>query len=158
MEEEIIKTFGNRLRLRACGILIEEDKVLLIKHHALGNREFLLCPPGGGLQFGEKLTKCLEREFLEETNLKIEVKNMLYISEYLESPLHAVELFFSVEKIDGILEKGMDPELSGEQIITDVRWYSFEELSSIENKNKHSCLHNIKNIKELTQPNFRVQY
>ena len=30
--------------------------------------------PGGGLEFGEGLRECLVREFLEETQQKVEVK------------------------------------------------------------------------------------
>jgi 8-oxo-dGTP diphosphatase len=149
MEKEIISTFGNKLRVRTCGILIDNEKILLIKHHALGDREFLLCPPGGGVHFEESLHDSLIREFKEETGLEVEVKELLFVNEYIETPLHAIELFFEVKKTGGNLCLGTDPELGAQQIITEIDWFSIEELHQIIDHHKHSCLHKIKNFEEL---------
>lgn len=149
MEKEIISTFGNKLRVRTCGILIENDKLLLIKHHALGNRDFLLCPPGGGVDFGESLHNSLIREFKEETGLDIKINNLLFINEYIEHPLHAIELFFEVERIGGFISLGIDPELQDQQIITEIDWFSIEDLDKIIDFHKHSSLHKINNFQEL---------
>lgn len=153
MDNEIINAFGNKLRVRTCGILIENNQILLMKHHALGDRDFLLCPPGGGVEFGEKLTEGVIREFKEETHLSILVKELLFITEYIENPLHAIEFFFEVKKIDGKLALGYDPELAEKQIITSLDWYSIEELKVIEDKNKHSCLHNINSFDDFFEKN-----
>ncbi len=149
MEKEIISNFGNKLRVRTCGILVEDDKLLLIKHHALGDREFLLCPPGGGVDFGESLHDSLVREFKEETGLDISVKKLLFVNEYIEVPLHAIEFFFEVEKIGGTLSLGTDPELDDRQIITAIDWFSIEQLNMIIDHHKHTCLHNINQFNDL---------
>jgi 8-oxo-dGTP diphosphatase len=140
MESEIIKIFGNRLRVRVCGICIEDQRILLVKHHALGPKGVFWSPPGGGLEFGESAEESLKREFLEETGLQTEVVRFLFTHEFLEEPLHAIELFFEVRKTGGRLKTGTDPEMKGgNQIIQEVKFVSQAELKIFE----PSTLHNI---------------
>lgn len=89
-------------------------------------------PPGGGLQFGETIEECLKREFLEETNTEILVGKFLKVNEFLEPPLHAIELFYEVNIVAGEISVGFDPEMEN-QIIKDVKWLSFEEVNSFSN-------------------------
>ena len=96
--------------------------------------------------FGESAKKALQREFLEESGLEIKVGDFVCCTEYIKSPLHAVELFFWVQKTGGLIQTGSDPEVSREsQIIQNVKFLSFEELSNIPDDNKHSLLHGVKN-------------
>jgi 8-oxo-dGTP diphosphatase len=142
IKNEIIHSFGNKLRIRVCGICIENNKILLVKHHSLGKGGILWAPPGGGIVFGETAEEALKREFIEETGLTISAEKFLCVNEYLTPPLHAIELFFLVKKIDGMLQTGVDPELhSDKQIITEVKWLSFEELNALPLETIHSILH-----------------
>jgi 8-oxo-dGTP diphosphatase len=127
MQNSIIQDFGNKVRVRTCGILIENEKVLLLKHKGLGEEGFLWLPPGGGVDFGETVAETLKREFLEETNLIVEVGRFLHFREFVKPPLHAVELYFRVERVGGMLELGTDPD-SSEQIIVEVKWFSISEI------------------------------
>jgi len=121
--------FGHRLRLRVSGICLQDDSILLVKHHALGEKGILWAPPGGGLQLGETIEETLKRELMEETGLEVKMQFPLLINEYMQYPLHAVELFFKVEQLGGVLKRGMDPELGQEnQIIQEVAFVSFEEI------------------------------
>ena len=122
--------YGNRIRVRVCGVLIEEDKILLIKHKGAGKKGELWSPPGGGLEFDETIENCLKREFLEETNLKIEVIKFLFLNEFIQNPLHAIELFYQVKKVGGNLKLGSDPEMS-DQIISDISFISKKDIQSI---------------------------
>lgn len=119
---EIVKAFGNRLRVRACGICMNNDKLLLIKHLNMSTIGYLWTPPGGGVSFGETVEECLIREFKEETGYDIKVGNFLFFYEYIEPPLHAIELFFSVEITGGDILIGKDPELLENQIIEEVKF------------------------------------
>lgn len=133
MQEEILKVFGNQLRMRVCGICIEKGKVLLIRHKYLAKKDYFWSPPGGGMLFGESAEEALKREFLEETGLEISIKQFLFVHEFLDNPLHAIELFFEVAIIGGNLLKGTDPELSLQnQMIEKV---SFLSLSDLNNEN-----------------------
>lgn len=152
IKNEIIHSFGNKLRIRACGICIEDNKILLVKHHSLGKGGILWAPPGGGMVFGEKAEDALKREFVEETGLTISVEKFLCVNEYLTPPLHAIELFFIVKKIDGILQRGLDPELHKDrQIITEVEWIPFHQLKQLPPEAIHSILHKVNNEADLLQ-------
>ncbi len=139
IRKEIESVFGNQLRLRISGICIIDDSILLIKHLSIGEKGTLWAPPGGGLHFGETITETLKREFIEETGLSIDVGELVMVNEYLESPLHAVELFFKVKIIGGELKKGSDPEMSpSNQIISEIRYVPFKELALFDPDTKHS--------------------
>ncbi|MBX9852798.1 MAG: NUDIX domain-containing protein [Cytophagaceae bacterium] len=143
LQKEIEKTFGNRLRLRVCGICIEQNKILLIKHHSLGEKGILWAPPGGGVSFGENAETSLMREFKEETGLDVRVSKFLFVHEFLNKPLHALELFFEVKITGGKMSKGSDPEMSKEnQIIHDLKYFSFSEIK----KEDPAIFHNILNL------------
>ncbi len=127
MSNPIDEFYGNRLRLRVCGLCVQHDQLLLI-HHALLPGGELWMPPGGGVEFGESVTDALKREFLEETGLIIEVEELLFTCEFMQTPLHAVELFFKVKPVGGVLSTGHDPELE-EPIIKEARFVPWTELA-----------------------------
>ncbi len=140
IQDEILQKFGHRLRLRVCGICIEDGQMLLVRHQYLGEGGYLWAPPGGGLQYGESVETCLKREFMEETGLEISVQRFLFVNEYLKVPLHGIELFFEVRRMGGSLKVGQDPELPPEQqMIQEVAFLSEQVL---QNENP-ACLHTI---------------
>ncbi|WP_374191827.1 NUDIX domain-containing protein [Spirosoma foliorum] len=127
--EEVQKLYGNRLRLRVCGLYCEGDRLLMVRHRGIGLTDTFWCPPGGGPQFNETAPKALVREFIEETGLEVEIGEMLFVNEFIQPPLHAMELFFAVRATGGSLRLGIDPEMSPDgQIIEEVRLMSFEEI------------------------------
>ena len=127
MNENLINQYGNQLRIRICGICVQDNKILLINHSGLSESNEFWSPPGGGLQFGETIEECLKREFLEETNTIILVGKFLKIREFLKPPLHAIELYYEVKIASGIVKKGFDPEME-EQIINDIQWFNSEQI------------------------------
>lgn len=130
MKDSIIQNFGNRVRVRVCGVLIENGKVLLLNHKGLGDSGFLWLPPGGGVDFGETISETLQREFLEETNLEVKLTAFLIFREFVKPPLHAIELYFRVNRVGGKLRLGTDPDAS-EQIIVAYQWFSKKEVGEI---------------------------
>lgn len=135
--------FGHTLRLRISGICLQGDSILLVKHHSIGEKGILWAPPGGGLHYGETIEETLKREFQEETGLQVEMLQPLLINEYMELPLHAIELFFLVKHVGGELKKGSDPELQPEnQIIQEVAFVSFSEILSQDPAIFHSLFRN----------------
>ena len=154
IKNEIIHSFGNKLRIRVCGICIDENNILLVKHHSISASGILWAPPGGGMVFGETAEDALKREFLEETGLTIAIEKFLCVNEYFTDPLHAIELFFLVKKTAGTLQTGIDPELhTDKQIITAVTWTAIDTLQHLAKNELHGLLHNIKNPEELQHLN-----
>jgi 8-oxo-dGTP diphosphatase len=127
LDKSLINQYGNQLRVRVCGICVQDGKILLINHAGMNESGEFWSPPGGGLQFGETIEDCLKREFLEETNTVISIGKFLKIREFLKPPFHAIELFYEVKIESGIVKMGFDPEME-EQIIKDIQWLSFEEV------------------------------
>jgi 8-oxo-dGTP diphosphatase len=148
MTNVVQEAFGNQLRVRICGICMTENRILLINHSNIGKGDFW-APPGGGLLFGETAESCLKREFLEESGLIVEIRDFLFACEFINKPLHALELFFSVIVKDGVLKKGVDPEMGENQIIQDVKYFDSSELKSV----KSGELHGI--FKKVTDP-FKI--
>ena len=127
MNQNLINQYGNQLRVRVCGICVQDHKILLINHSGLNQSNEFWSPPGGGLQFGETIEECLKREFFEETNTVISIGKFLKVREFLKPPLHAIELYYEVKIESGILKKGFDPEMEL-QIIKDIQWLNFDEV------------------------------
>lgn len=135
--EEIIKNFGNRLRIRVCGLCERNDALLLIRHHSIESPGYIWIPPGGGVQYGERIKDALQRELLEESNMQIEIKELVYIHEYVKLPLHAVELFFRITSTSTSI-LGSDPEMSVDTpILTELRWMNREELKKEDSNALH---------------------
>ena len=150
MNSEILEHYGGRIRVRVCGVLIENEHILLAKHEGIGDKDILWIPPGGGLEVGETIVECLTREFEEETNLVVEVGDFLCANEFINGSLHALELFFIVKRKSGMLKMGIDPEFSEEsQIIKEVRMMSFKELPEVDSECLHWVVRNSRNSAEL---------
>ncbi|MES2389826.1 MAG: NUDIX hydrolase [Bacteroidota bacterium] len=130
LKANINRAFGGRLRLRVCGLLYNSHGVLLIKHNGIGKAGYLWAPPGGQPDFTETMPQALEREFIEETGLKVSVGRLLCVNEYLEPPLHAAEIFFEVKLISGTPVQGHDPELTpDQQMLGEARYFSPADIA-----------------------------
>jgi ADP-ribose pyrophosphatase YjhB (NUDIX family) len=83
------------IRVRPTGILIEDNRILLIKQHVTDNRSWSL--PGGKLEVNENIQQCLIREMKEETGLDINFKELAYITDRILTPnIHVVHMTFLV--------------------------------------------------------------
>ncbi len=98
----------DKFRIRVGGITFIENKILLVTH--IKNKQEYWVVPGGRVEFGEKADQALIREFKEELNLKIKIRDFLFYNESLppEYPVHTLNLFFLVKPITTkiAIEKG----------------------------------------------------
>ncbi len=136
MMDSVYDEFGNKLRVRVCGLCLEDGRLLMINHTGITNGDFW-APPGGGLIFGESLENCLKREFEEETGLVVEIQNFQFIVEFVAMPLHAIELFFFVKVLGGVLKTGIDPEMNHNQVIQEVKFMSWQEINGLSPHFRH---------------------
>jgi 8-oxo-dGTP diphosphatase len=144
MHEDIVSVYGNRIRVRVCGMCWENNQVLLVNHAKVAPVDFW-APPGGGVEFGSSLEENLKREFVEETGLEIRQGAFLFGCEYINPPLHAVELFFAIHITGGKLKAGTDPELP---IIQGARFWKPEEIAGIPDHNIHGIFRFARNEEE----------
>ena len=124
----------------------------MLSHRGIGNTDIFWCPPGGGVQFEETTLDALQREFKEETGLEIEVGRLMFVNEFMEAPLHALELFFEVKITGGRLHLGLDPEMTeANQIIQEIRWMSFEEAKRYPVSEVHSMFKYCDSLSDIYQ-------
>jgi 8-oxo-dGTP diphosphatase len=133
MDAQVARVYGNKVRIRACGLCWENDRLLMVNHKGITDTDFW-CPPGGGVEFGQSIEETLAKEFMEETGLNITAGRFLFACEFIEKPIHSVELFFEVTAVGGKLKTGVDPEI---QIIDDVRYIEFAEIRNLPQKEVH---------------------
>ena len=123
------------IRPIALGLAIKNNKLLVSEgFDKVKNETFYRCL-GGGIEFLEKSEEALKREFLEEINVDITVKNFLGISEniftYQGKKAHELILFYSIEISDeNYQEEYKVIDDHGETI---AKWIDINEFK---NKNK----------------------
>jgi 8-oxo-dGTP diphosphatase len=148
--KEVEKLYGNRLRLRVCGICIRDNSLLLVQHRGLGPSDEFWSPPGGGMEWGSTAEQNVEREFLEETGLQVAVGPLLFVWEHLGPPLHAVELFFEVSVLGGSLRTGADPESPPDaQLIRNVSFMDWDHIKALPASTLHRALQQCTSLEDL---------
>ncbi|GAA5065537.1 NUDIX hydrolase [Roseibacterium beibuensis] len=93
---------NNRPRLAVRGLLLIEDRLLLVNAWG-GGKSDLLCAPGGGVEPHSSLHDNLIREFHEETGLTIEVGAPCLVNEFHSRArdFHQVDVYFRVQLVSG---------------------------------------------------------
>ena len=125
--------YEGKLRVRSNGILIEDNSILLVNLRSPITDTLIWTAPGGGVEFGETTQEAVIREFEEETGLLVRVHQLLHINELIEAQFHAVEFYYKVEKVSGMLKKGSDPERSLQnQLIKEVKFINVDKLNEFD--------------------------
>ena len=123
------------IRPIALGLVIKDNKLLVSEGFEKVKNEIFYRCLGGGIEFLEKSEDALKREFLEEINVDIAVKDFLGISEniftYQGKNAHELILFYSIEISDeNYQEEYKVIDDHGETI---AKWIDINEFK---NKNK----------------------
>lgn len=95
-----------RFNIRVYGVLINEDKKVLVSDEFIRGKYYTKFP-GGGLEFGEGTRDCLKREFIEEMNLQVEVLDHLYTTDFFQEsafrPGHQIlSIYYMVKALEPI--------------------------------------------------------
>lgn len=90
--------------IRVYGILVSEDNQVLVSDEFIRGNYYTKFP-GGGLEFGEGTRECLVREFMEEMNLQVEVREHLYTTDFFQmsafNPEHQiVSIYYRVQPLE----------------------------------------------------------
>jgi len=96
----------HRFNIRVYGILINEERQVLVSDEFIRGNYYTKFP-GGGLEFGEGTRDCLKREFIEEMNLSVEIGDHLYTTDFFQmsafNPEHQIiSIYYSVKASEEI--------------------------------------------------------
>ena len=103
-----------KLTIRVYGILIDENKRVLLSDEFIRGDYFTKFP-GGGLELGEGTRDCLKREFKEETGLDVIVGDHIYTTDYYQQSafnpndqIISIYYFVPAEDVSGLNIKTKD--------------------------------------------------
>ena len=149
MPADLRKIYGDRVRVRACGLCVKEGHLLMVNHRHLTKGDFW-APPGGGIEFGESAEATMVREIKEETYIQVHPEELLFVAEYINDPLHAVELFFKATYVSGEVKTGVDPETSAaDQIIIESQFWSWDALQAMDKNQLHGIFKFVRKPSEI---------
>ncbi len=88
-------------RVAVRGIIVVDGKLLCFKLRSKHGDDITKywCVPGGGVDVGEPLLEALEREMIEETGVKPEIGNLLYVQQFFDKQFEhkeQMEFFFHI--------------------------------------------------------------
>jgi 8-oxo-dGTP diphosphatase len=124
-------------RIRAAAIVVDDDRLLLVRHEIPEKGEVFWIPPGGGVE-GE-----------EETGVEVDLDRVAYVRQWIDSEhdYHHVEFFILAKSHTGEPSPGSDPEISlFTLMITDAKFLSQQEIQEVTvypEMLKHSFWHDV---------------
>ena len=92
-------------RIRAASLVVQDDRLLLIKSRTPHTGEICWIPPGGGLAGGESIFDCARRETFEEAGVAVDLDRGVYLSQFVDEyfDTHNFEVFILCNSFSGDL-------------------------------------------------------
>lgn len=116
---------NNLFQIRVTGILIEADRLLLVKQRVSEERSWSL--PGGRVERGETLREAILREMSEETGLTVAIQKLLYVCDKPDGDPPLLHITFLLQRQGGSLQ--LPSNEFDKNPISDVVWVPIEELT-----------------------------
>lgn len=129
----VIKRKGERFTVRAAGVCVRDDYVLL--HTADGIDFWAL--PGGRCEMGEQTSHTVQREMWEETGLEVMVGDLLWVMEnFYEDEgkaFHEISFYYQMMLPESLPSPRDQPEFTGvegDKPLT-FRWFPLAEVEDL---------------------------
>lgn len=131
MQGEPVSVPVERLVFRpsAYGILIQEGSVLVVKTRSADKFFF----PGGGVEVDEVMTEGLQREFMEEVGIVVEVGDLFHFEENFfyyqptDGAWHGLLFFYFCSTREAVDEGRQTPD-PHEKEVASIHWVRIAEL------------------------------
>ena len=119
-----------RFNVRVYGIHINNRNELLVADETYRERSFTKFP-GGGLEWGEGTIDCLKREFEEEFQLSIQVKNLLYTTDFFQvSTFQENDQVIAIYYLIAINLDDVESVIAQNKSEEKLRWIPINKLST----------------------------
>lgn len=125
-----------RFNIRVYGLVINDRNEILLSDERVAGVQFTKFP-GGGLEWGEGPADCLKREFLEELNQPIEIKEHIYTTDFFQRSAfrdrdQLLSLYYHVELIEkqrfNVVTKPFDFSENASAKTEVYRWVCLSDL------------------------------
>lgn len=122
-------------RIRAAGLILDGQRILLVRHRTPGTERDWWIPPGGGLAPEDAgVLDTARREVFEETGLTATVSRIGYVNEWRQAStsIHHLEFFVPVDSFTG--EPSLQHVRQDEpeaQFIKELAWMNRAQLDAI---------------------------
>lgn len=121
-----------QFNIRVYGLLLNSDGEVLVSDENRFGLQFTKFP-GGGLEWGEGLIEAVQREFLEEVNISVDVQSLFYLTDFFqvsafnkEDQIISVYYFVHYLNWKDIKVKSAAFDFAGEEEVH--RWVNLSDL------------------------------
>lgn len=114
------------IEIRVDAVIFNDKGEILLARHEKEKRSYWVLP-GGHLLFGENLDAALRRELNEELGFEdIEVKDLVFVDEFITHSRHVVHIGFDVRVVEEYLSH--PGVITENESIREVRFFSLAEV------------------------------
>jgi 8-oxo-dGTP pyrophosphatase MutT (NUDIX family) len=113
------------------GFIIQDHKVLLIKHQSRTSDLSYWVVPGGGIEDSESEEECVIREMKEETHLEVKIDRLLLDEPSPPGGVYRWRKSYLCHPVSGVARPGYEPEpeAAADYAISEVRWLDLSDES-----------------------------
>lgn len=122
-----------RFNIRVYGILLNEKGELLLSTESRKGMRFTKFP-GGGLDWGEGIRDCIQREIKEELGLKVTTRELFYVTEHFQesafrSKDQLISIYYLLESDElHTIHNGME-SLDPDELDNRFYWHSISSTN-----------------------------
>lgn len=113
-------------RISAGAIIIENNRILLVRSKNAREGNYLVAP-GGGVIGDESTYEAAAREVQEETGLEVKPMKILFVEDLLSRQYRIIKIWFLCQLVGGQLNNTLEALEEG---ICEVNWYSRDQLQN----------------------------
>ena len=115
--------------------MIQDGKILMVRHRTKANGAEWWIPPGGGAEPQDPtIMDCARRETWEETGLQVDCAQIAYIREFLqpEFNMRHLEFFLVGENVQGEITLANLPHSEDDlHLVVEAKWLSRSQLVNL---------------------------